>query len=748
MQLRRTTSLAVLLLCIPLGGADCELINNLLMPPTDDGGMPEPEGCVDENYSIETAGTIAPGMVVDEYLCPIRDNDFWAFSVEGTAKLVRVHLWMDTNLTPVEPSYTIITDADVPTGISGEDSDRTPGEAVDFEGLHPIAAGDYVLRITDVEGFDDRFDDANPYHLEIEILDNPDPSEPNENPDEATPLTLDATTTGVLGTTDDHDWFSVPVEADAQLLDLQFRAPGDIGLDLRVEVVAPDGLTIIDAQGALDNGMDQLEVTSRRAVSGEPGTTYFIHVFDDNGNANADTDTGTYELVVTVSPDPDVNEQNGGNDLVEDATPLAPDTPMTATLASAGDQDMYEVEVPNASPGNPSVLVVELSFSGGVPADIQPQLQIITLNPERTLGQLPACDDSCSTCLTHQSGEERCGEPYLQRVLTGPDYTAGFPIRRRNDIVIAVNDFGDDGYLDGNDYTLTYRIVGDPDPGEQGDDYLIPNLQTASYDNEEELENQYNRSRERARSINVPFQAACEPPEYDEVDGGIVVIQPPDPCADAGVADPDAGPDGGGGGGCVPPPPPNCQEVAVVPSPQGAPLEPFTVVCDGQDWTVSASGRLTYEGDRDFFTFNVPDVGYWGMDVDYDVSVNTPVELTVFFHDSEKLIGAFLEATETQGNCITSTDCPAGSVCIDETCWADVDNNNAFTGHTFPNAGQCLYVHTNFTQRPLFVEVTDNGINDFDLDMEYTIDVRIRCGCPADCDNTGPVPQCQGVAAP
>ena len=39
-------------------------------------------------------------------------------------------------------------------------------------------------------------------------------------------------------------------------------------------------------------------------------------------------------------------------------------------------------------------------------------------------------------------------------------------------------------------------------------------------------------------------------------------------------------------------------------------------------------------------------------------------------------------------------------------------------------------------------------LNDFDLDMEYTIDVRIRCGCPADCDNTGPVPQCQGVPSP
>jgi hypothetical protein len=714
MQLRRTTSLAVLLFCIPLGGADCELINNLLNPPTDDGGVPEPEGCVDDNYSIATAGTIAPGMVVDEYLCPIRDNDFWAFSVEGQAKLVRVHLWMDTNLTPVEPGYTIITDADVPTGISGEDADRTPGEAVDFEGLHPIAAGDYLLRITDIEGFDDRFDDANPYHLEIEILDNPDPSEPNENPQEATPLTLGATTTGVLGTTGDHDWFAVPVEADAQLLDLQFRAPADIGLDLRVEIVAPDGLTTIDAQNALATD-DGFAVTSRRAVTGEPGTTYFVHVYEQNGNANADTTTGTYELVVTVTPDPDVNEQNGGNDLVADATPLAPDTPITATLASAGDQDLYRVEVPPSSPGNPRVLVVDLAFSGGVPADIQPQLQIITPNPERNPGQFPAeCPQDCSTCMT----------------------TTG------DDIIIAINDFGDDGYLENNDYTLSYTIVDDPDPGEASDDYLIPNLQTAGYDNEEELENQYSASRARARNINVAFEPACEPPEYEEVDGGIVLITPPDPCADAGVADPD------GGGGCVPPPPPACQEVAVVPSPQGAPLDPLTVVCNGQDWTVSASGRLTYEGDRDFFTFNVPDLGYWGMDVDYDVSVNTPVELTVFFHDSEKLIGAFLEATETQGNCVTSTDCPAGSVCIDETCWADTDSNNAFTGHTFPNPGQCLYVHTNFTQRPLYIEVTDNGINDFDLDMEYTIDVRIRCGCPDACDSTGPVPQCQGVPAP
>ena len=183
---------------------------------------------------------------------------------------------------------------------------------------------------------------------------------------------------------------------------------------------------------------------------------------------------------------------------------------------------------------------------------------------------------------------------------------------------------------------------------------------------------------------------------------------------------------------------------APVPSPSGD-QEGSYVVCDGQDWTVQGSGRLTYQGDRDWFRVDVPAAGYWALDFDYAVDAATPVELTFFVYGDDDLISAWLDAEETGGGCDSTLDCAAGSVCIDGKCWADIDNNPSFASHTFPGVDQCSYLHVN-NDRPLYVEVTDNGINDFDPDMTYSFSMRVRCGCPAICD--GGFNSCQGVGPP
>jgi hypothetical protein len=214
------------------------------------------------------------------------------------------------------------------------------------------------------------------------------------------------------------------------------------------------------------------------------------------------------------------------------------------------------------------------------------------------------------------------------------------------------------------------------------------------------------------------------PPDIQIVDGGAVVVGVPD----AGVAD----------GGT----PPACQPVIPVPAPGPGGQIPYYVQCSGQEYTTTAAGRLTYEGDRDWFRFDVPESGYWAVDLTYDMSTTTPIELTLFVHDGEQLIGSTLEAPQTGGDCLSSNDCDPGSTCVDERCWGDVDSNPGFTNHLFPQTDQCLFMHVN-SARPVYMEITDNGIN---LAMDYTIDVRVRCGCPSSCN--GGFQACQGVGPP
>ena len=112
-----------------------------------------------------------------------------------------------------------------------------------------------------------------------------------------------------------------------------------------------------------------------------------------------------------------------------------------------------------------------------------------------------------------------------------------------------------------------------------------------------------------------------------------------------------------------------------------------------------------------------------------------------------RLDGSPLETEQTLGSCLDTANCPSGSICVDGACWADGQSNPTFASHTFPAADECAFVSVvDRGDRPIFLEVTDNGINDFDIDVEYRFSVTVRCGCPPAC-NRG-AGNCQGAPAP
>ena len=696
----------------------------------------------------EPAGCERDGDPIPCLLCPAFDADFFSFSVDAPGSIVVVKLSMETAFTPLDPAYSIFHADGTPVeGATGRHENRSSGEPVNFEGAHSLdTAGDYVIRIADVELLEDRTDITNPYTLVVDVIPNPDANEPNDNADSATVLTPGAAATGLIGTTGDEDWYAIPVEADAQLLDVVVTAPSGSGVDHRIDVYDKDGRTLLDRRDLVTDPdlPDQLRARAHLAARGSSGDAYYVRVFSvDETQAQIDPTIGSFEIVATLTADPDPQESAGGNNTPATATAASSGDVFTAALAARGDQDYYVVNVPaGITSAAPKVLVASLTVDGSVGDSWQPQLRIVGYNPE--VDQIPTCDDSCPIpCISDGSGGEGCGQTRLQRLALTGSKQVGFPLRDSRPVYVAVNDFLDDQFQEGAGYSLSIEVVDDLDPGERGDDYLLPNLETIAIENADDpnndIEQQYARSVGRARDVSFPFLQTCEftsLPTCPVVDGGF----------DVGAGE---GPDGGPS--CAPPPAEACAPVEAVPSPGPGGQIGYTAVCTGQDDTVQIRGRLSYDGDRDYFRFDLPAAGYWALDTTYSTSATSPVELTVFFHNgSGEVISSFLEAQQTAsiggGRCESSQECEPGSVCIDRTCWADRDDNPAVSGKTFPgNSGGCSYVHVN-DPRPIIVEVTDNGINDFDLAMEYTLNVRVRCGCPAACN--GGFDACQGVPPP
>ena len=677
---------------------------------------PPPPATVDEcelDLNFDTTGAEVLGAdVATGVLCPAFDQDLFAFEVLEPGTIATIHVSMSTPVTAVNPAYRIVKDngsaEGAPTPFAGEDPSKSAGEATDFTVSHRLEeAGRYYVLIFDSRFVDDGFDISNPYSLSVTLTPDPDGNEDNNTPATATRLTNGTAVTGQIATTNDDDWFVVSVPAGAKLADVQLSAATDTGIHHEVVVFADDGQTQIISGQASDSGPVVGSSSLRLRTRVEGGADALIVVRDQTGTNAALADGNAYTLTVNVIDNPDLNETPAGNDTAPTATSVTSGTELQASLASTADQDVYRIRPPqNASRDNPAVLIVSIDIDGVDARTFRPQVSVLGVDPEVAANQ-QRCRATCAAC-----DQDVCKDARLQRFIRGGGYQTAVPLRDAREMLVAVNEFGDDAFQDGVGYTIRFEIVTDPDPDE-GDDTLIANLEFAGFANEGDLQQQFQSSKARARPLSTSYPPVCS---------------------------------NGGPAGCLP--------LVNVPTPiPGVPAE-FTKMVDCSapgtgPQTVVASGRLGYEGDRDYFRIDVPREGYWALDFDYQLTgaQTTPVELTLFVRADNGLIANTLETEQTLGSCLDTTDCPAGSICVDGACWADGQSNPTFASHTFPAADECAFVSVvDRGDRPIFLEVTDNGINDFDIDVDYRFSVTVRCGCPPAC-NRG-AGNCQGAPAP
>jgi hypothetical protein len=185
--------------------------------------------------------------------------------------------------------------------------------------------------------------------------------EPNDGPDAAQLLGRPARVTASLhpvqpATRPDEDWFLIKPEripADAQVTISGFE-----GGRLVAELYDRDRDKILALSTQPGHNLAMPTVRVRDAI--------LIRLSSPNGGA------GPYQLALKLS-EPDPNAEAEPNDRPADATPLALDQVMQATLGTAQDQDWYRVELnPNGGHGPPdaglTVSVPGAVQGGAVPA--------------------------------------------------------------------------------------------------------------------------------------------------------------------------------------------------------------------------------------------------------------------------------------------------------------------------------------------------------------------------------------------
>lgn len=679
--------------------------------PTPDAGFQQ--GCVVEGNApldrgLDTAVPLALNVEVADTLCPQRDNDGYRITVGAPESVIVVTLSMTTNITPIEPIYEIVRDNGDGTSSAigtGEDPLSVTGGAghiTAFTGFHRVElAGDYIIIVRDRDGFDDGFDNLNAYTLTANVVPDPDANEPNNLAEQAAPISA-GSTTGIIATVGDEDWYAIEAPGNAQIIDITITAPEASGVEHVATLLLNDALTVLQTE-QLTAGPIAGQVTTRirQRVTGIAGTPFLLRIEDggDDGDldSNIDAALASYTVELAVLADPDANEGALGNDAPETPTVVNGGSSVTAALASFNDEDIYKITPPGGtSRTNPGVLVVTITFDGTLDAAFKPQVRILTGNPEES--PIAACAASCAACY-----DGKCGEARLQRFIQTSPFKTAYPLRNTEPLFVSINEFNDDAFQETGGYTISFQLADDGDAGEVGDDFLIPNLEEAGYANGEQLAQQRDESKqaERARAKPAGLPAVC--------------------------------PDGAPAAGCL--------DLVSVAVPNTFFSENSTVDCgdaDAAPRTINMTGRLTYEGDRDYFLIpDFPNRGYYAISIDFSLDRASPVELAIFVHgfNGGALFGSTLVGAEETGTCTEAEGgqnaCAPGSICVDERCWSDGPANAAISD-TFGD-DECVVAFEQIA-RPVYIEVVDNGINDFDLDMNYSLNVSVVCGCPAACD--------------
>lgn len=306
------------------------------------------------------------GQVREAYLSTAGDEDWYSVRLPATVgprTLVQVTAGYAVQSTAVNLSVNLLRENGTASLSKGVDK-HGQGAPRPVEFIVPFGEPNarLLLLLKDEPNVINRpnFDARSPYFVRVRVLENPDLSEPNDTPAQATPLTLvpeagkeSGKAVGYLGTKGDVDYFSFTAPAK-KVVYVRLSAPEltpPPAYRLSYELVRPNGTA--EAQDQVPNTSVAAELATARRV--KDGGTWLVKVKAYQAATDPNTPPGdvrqAYTLEVQLMDEADAQDTNGDNDIRERATVKAfTSSPQTLSfsgrLGSVPDVDWYAVDVP------------------------------------------------------------------------------------------------------------------------------------------------------------------------------------------------------------------------------------------------------------------------------------------------------------------------------------------------------------------------------------------------------------------
>jgi len=796
------------------GAVGCE---DCLNPPKNDGGRKDNQTVAcrpDQSYDIGSAVDLAPGQTLDGTICPTADDkDYFRVQTGASDHVLNIHLWNDTGFTNVDLRAAVLNADGSPTQMMFSDSNGA-GAPTDIRGAYAVLPSTtYIIEISD-EGNDD-FDSANPYHITIEFSAQPDTHETNDTvgtaaSDVCTGQAFD----GYIATRGDRDYFKCVASTKPARIKLAFNAGAELGWEPHLMITNDQGQALLDvlltpdANGAyiykasvavtkFESNATRPEQSRNLSYLGD--VTILVEDRPENNQPgiryNYDATKGKYTMTLAVDTGPSGDtEPPDRNDSIGTATTVGGGQ-ASGFLGTFGDVDWYKFT------GSATNQVAEIQLSmpadGYVPLGIDADrlgvnLEIYdarlvvsgsTWGPKSGCEPGPADAVGLSGCSRATLGNDQCDDAYgeqsaiclpggfcgMQRystlVLQGADAnrvplaaTRGVGIAVRTPSIptyIKVSHFGGTAYHENTPYTLSVNLATDPDGNEPND--LPPTLNR---------EARYSSGSGEIRDCNLNHFTVQNIGSYS---GPHACTNPGTPCPDGGPC-PDAAQSG-----CLPW---NDNSGIDGGTANGNPYT--TINCSGVGSpSFTATGYLSYYGDRDYYTFTLPP-GDIEVNIEFSTTAGTTgVETALFVmtDDGNRLKASYVDARmgntiqgpecttwqdcclggivdcvredrpcipdqDGQGahcqireGCMSNTDCPTNYLCIGEGetyCFEDTTSHGAPDFNFGYAGGDCILARMCSDGNAWIVEVTDNGQNDYDLGMQYTLRVSAQCSCDGD----------------
>ncbi|RME22629.1 MAG: hypothetical protein D6806_12675, partial [Deltaproteobacteria bacterium] len=308
---------------------------------------------------------------------------FW-FEVGQPNTIVSISLKNNTPFSPVDLCYDLFKQGQS-ARLGGQCDDDGMDGVTDLSGSYYLEqAGIYFIEVHDQNDDEEDPRALNNYLLSINLVEDPDPYEPNNSAAEAKEIGSQA---GYISFMADEDWFKIQVQSPNQMLVLDLQAQDRSTVDLRYEVLMPDGTTPVNS-GQVEDGRREVAQLHDVLALDSPGW-YYIKITDAYDD---DTDTSVgYTLTASLQQNPDVRDRGPTNDTWQDATPLTSGQPVTdGYLATRADEDWYVIDSPGVTDSNPALLEVELEFPSSSP--VIPSVDLIVPDPNTPCNPGDACD--------------------------------------------------------------------------------------------------------------------------------------------------------------------------------------------------------------------------------------------------------------------------------------------------------------------------------------------------------------------